>query len=425
MNSKVYDVVVIGAGPAGLLAAGRASAAGCRVVLLESMEKPARKLRISGKGRCNVTSTKPLDEFLEGIQPEPQFLCDAFGEFFSQDIVKLLNEQGVPTLEERGQRVFPASGKAWDVAEALVRWAKDEGVSILCNARATRIITSNGRTIGVEYIRAGREIVRVDCPAVVIATGGMSYPATGSTGDGYRLAAECGHTIATPLPTLVGIETHPRLIGAEGLTLRNVNLSLWVKGQKIGEQFGEVELTPYGLSGPIVLRMSRKIVALLHDGVEPELALDLKPALDADKLNSRLQREIEAQPRASVKELLRKLIPSQLIAPLAYQTALATQKPVSRLTPLERKTIALWLKNARYTVTGHRDWPEAIATAGGVRLQEIDPKTMESRLTKGLYLAGEVLDLDGATGGYNLQIAYSTGWLAGKSAGDATKRLMQ
>lgn len=414
MMSERYDVVVIGAGPAGLLAAGKAAMGGARVVILEKMEKPARKLRITGKGRCNITSLKPLDEFLAEINPEPRFLRDAFGEFFSNDIIGLIESQGVSVVIERGQRVFPGNVKAWDVAEALIRWAKGLGVSIICHATVTAINLTNNVISSVTYAANGEHLVQ--CGSVVLATGGKSYPATGSTGEGFLLAEKCGHRITPLRPTLVGLETNPVYGSASGLLLKNVTLSVFIDGKKVSHEFGELEIMPYGLSGAIALRVSREVVGFLDEGRDVALEIDFKPALDHEKIDNRLLREIDGNSKMGMIDLARKLLPKQLAEIMLGELGIAFQKIVSRTSSHDRKLIRLWLKGKRFSVTGYRSWNEAIATAGGVSLKEVNPHTMESKLVKGLYFGGEVLDLDGATGGFNLQIAYSTGWLAGKSA---------
>ncbi|MFP4555657.1 MAG: NAD(P)/FAD-dependent oxidoreductase [Bacteroidales bacterium] len=417
MGNNNFDVIVVGGGPAGILAAGNAANQGASVLLLEKMEKPARKLRITGKGRCNITNTKPMEEFLHEVFPEPRFLRDAFNEFFSDDIISLLNNQGVETIVERGQRVFPKSGKARDVAEGLVKWAKGEGVVFKTNARVEKVNVKDGSIVSITYEdMTGKVNETVSCKAIILATGGKSYPATGSTGDGYSLAENCGHTIVNLRPVLVGVETKQKLDQADGLTLKNVSLSLKINEKNIASEFGELEITKYGFSGPIVLKLSRLIVDYLLQGIKPLLHLDLKPALDHNKLDARLQREIEESPRIAVVDLARRLLPKDLAIFMVEDLGLAAQKNLARLTANERKSIRMWLKELQFTVNASRQWDEAIVTAGGVSLKEIDPHTMESKIVKGLFFAGEVIDIDASTGGYNLQVAYSTGWLAGKSA---------
>ena len=421
MVSQNVDVVVVGAGPAGLLAAGKAAADGAKVLLLEKMEKPARKLRITGKGRCNITNTKPYFEFLDEIHPEPRFIRDAFNAFFNTDIVELLNSVGVETVQERGMRIFPASGKAWDVAEGLVKWAKTQGVTIVNKACVTNIFVSNGRIASVDYTDNSKGVIRVKCGAVILTTGGKSYPATGSTGDGYTMAQGCGHTITPLLPGLVGVETTPVFSFKNRLNLKNVNLTLLIEGKQSDEEFGELELTNYGLDGPILLRLCRKIIFALAKGSKVELVLDLKPALTNEKLKNRIQREIDENSRIAVIDLVRKLLPKDLATIMVDHLGIAAQKVVARLSASECDSIVQWLKEQHFVVTGQRSWTEAIVTAGGVSLKEVNPKSMESKLVAGLFFAGELLDLDASTGGYNLQIAYSTGWLAGKSAAETVR----
>lgn len=424
MNSS-YDITIIGAGPAGLLAAGQAASLGVKVLLLEKMEKPARKLRITGKGRCNITNMKSLDEYLKEISPEPRFLRQAFGSFFNQDIVNLLNQNDVETKEERGQRVFPKSDKAWDVAEALVNWARINGVEILTHSQVEELIVENTNIKGVKVknTKSGlTEVIKSKC--VIIATGGMSYPATGSTGDGYSFAKSAGHLIENLRPSLVGIETKQVYNKAVGLSLRNISATLWINGKKNLSEFGESEFTEYGLDGPIILRLSRLIVDSLIAGKKVEISLDLKPALDNQKLEARLQRDIAELGNKDFKSLLKQLLPSQLIDVFSEILNINPSKPLKQLNGIEKKKLINLLKDLRFEVIGNRGWNEAIVTAGGVSIKEINPKTMESKKISNLYFAGEVIDVDGNTGGYNLQIAFSTGWLAGESAAKKVQGLI-
>lgn len=411
------DVVVVGAGPAGLLAAGRAAMLGARVLLLEKMEKPARKLRITGKGRANITNMRPLEAYLQEIQPEPRFLRQAFQAFFNRDLIALLEGQGVATKTERGDRVFPASGLAWDVADALVAWARSQGVEIVPHARVERLVIQEGAFTGLVIQRKApgtRQEIRARCG--IIATGGQSYPATGSTGDGYRFAESAGHRIEPLRPSLVRIETRPALEAALGLTLKNVQSTLWIDGKKQSSEFGEAEFTARGLGGATILRLSRKIVQAMAAGRKVEVALDLKPALNPVKLEARLLRDLEAQAGGTCGQLLKSLLPAALIGPFCEALDLDPANPAAQLQGPRRKKLLNQLKDLRFEVTGHGSWEEAIVTAGGVSLKDIDPRTMASKKAENLYFAGEVINLDANTGGYNLQIAFSTGWLAGESA---------
>lgn len=407
-----YDVIVIGAGPAGILAGGRASMLGVRVAILEKMEKPARKLRITGKGRCNITNEKPFDEFIQNITPNPRFLNTAFGVFFTKQIIDLLEENGLKTVTERGQRVFPASGKAWDVAETLVKWAKKQGVTFYNHTPVKELLVEGGTSRGV--ILENNQ--KIQARAIIVATGGKSYPATGSTGDGYKFAMQVGHTITALRPSLAGIETHPTFPALDGLNLRNVKTSILTDNQKVAEEFGEVEFTDYGLDGPCILRLSLQAVDLFTDGKKVSVSIDLKPALDPDKLQARISRGCASNENYTVAMLLRNLLPSQLVTVFLRQLRLNSRKKASEMTDSEREKVIALLKNFTLQMTGYRGWDEAIVTAGGIALSEVNSKTMESKLIDGLYFAGEILDLSGNTGGYNLQIAFSTGWLAAESA---------
>ncbi|MHC1705252.1 MAG: NAD(P)/FAD-dependent oxidoreductase [Tenuifilaceae bacterium] len=414
---KNYDIAIIGAGPAGLIAAGRSASLGASVILLEKMEKPARKLRITGKGRCNITNMKPLEDYLKEIYPEPRFLRQAFSSFFNNDIIELLHQNGVETKTERGERVFPASDKARDVADALVRWAKHKGVEIQNFAQVEEIILEDKTIQGLSIRNTkSNQVETISVKSVIIATGGKSYPATGSTGDGYIYAEKLGHKIETLRPSLVGIETNPTYQSAKGLSLRNVQITLWIDGKKNSSDFGEAEFTEYGLDGPIILKLSRKIIDFKTAGKKVELTLDLKPALDHQKLEARLTREIQELGKKDFKSLLKLLLPAPLVDVFIKNLGIDQNKSVTQISGSERKKLINLLKEMRIEVIGFRGWNEAIITAGGVSIKEINPKTMESKIINNLYFAGEVIDVDGNTGGYNLQIAFSTGWLAGDSA---------
>lgn len=414
---KTYDLVVIGAGPAGLVAAGRAAMLGAKVVVLEKMEKPARKLRITGKGRCNITNMRPFNEFIQEITPNSRFLNKAFGVFFNKNIIELLEDIGVQTVTERGQRVFPASGKAWDVADGLVKWTKNQGVEIYNHSPVLDIIKEDKQVKGVRL----EDDSAIIAPNVIIATGGKSYPATGSTGDGYRFAEQLGHTITELRPSLTGIETHPSFPQLNGLNLRNVNASLHIDDRKVDEEFGEVEFTEYGVDGPCILRLSLKAIDAFRAGNKVHISIDLKPALSNDKLFNRIERDAAKGKSYTVNMLLRDLLPSQLVSVFLRHLKLSSLKSASELTSDEKTALVSMLKGFNLNMRGHRDWNEAIITAGGINLNEIDSKTMASKLIEGLYFAGEVIDLSGNTGGYNLQIAFSTGWLAGQSVADKLK----
>ncbi len=416
MQSQAYDVIVVGAGPAGLIAAGKAAIDGARVAVIEKMEKPARKLRITGKGRCNITNNKNYSDFFREITPNPKFLSKAFGSFFSQDIITLLEKQGVKTIVERGQRVFPKSGKAWDVANAIERWAIKQGVEIILKSKVTQIIQKGNKVSEVAVVNADKKRIMYAAKSVVIATGGKSYPATGSTGDGYQLAQELGHTITHLRPSLTGLETHPRIPKAKGLTLKNVETFLVSNNNVIAKEFGEVELTEYGLDGPSILKLSLKAIDEFTSGNEVKICLDLKPALDEVKLDKRILRDINQPGYNSCEKLIRGLVPQQLVEYITSKMGTNSKMHASQLTAAERKKLIKTLKELTFTMTGYRGWSEAIVTAGGISQEEIDSNTMQSKKVKGLFFSGEIIDVSGNTGGYNLQIAFSTGWLAGKSA---------
>ena len=411
-----YDVIVIGGGAAGLMAAGRAAQSGARTLLIEKMDRPGRKLHITGKGRCNLTNTAPLDDFIVHFGPGGRFLYSAFHQLFNADLIEFFHGIGVPTVTERGGRVFPASNDAGDVVMHLERWVAQNGVTLWTGARVQQLIVDAGTVRGVQLDDGRVHHAR----AVIVATGGASYPGTGSTGDGYRLAEAAGHNIVPLRPALVPLDTAgDEAARLEGLSLRNVSVSLWIDGNQQAEEFGEMLFTRQGVSGPVILTLSKQAVDALRAGQRVRLSIDLKHALDEQQLDARLLRDLDAHGKRQFHTLLKGLLPRTLIPVCIDRTGIPADKPAHQITANERKRLRLWLKDFRLNVTGHRPLAAAIITAGGVNTDEVDPRTLESRLVRGLYFAGEVLDLDADTGGYNLQAAFSTGWLAGASAADA------
>jgi len=408
------QVIVVGGGPAGLMAAGQSASEGAETILLEKMDRPGVKLRITGQGRCNLTNVDPIREAIQHFPAGGYFVRPALYSFSNADLRAFFAERGVPTEVQRGGRVFPVSEDARDVVDALTKWIHEQGVTLCTGSGVKQLIMEGGRVSGVRV--ADGRAYRAD--GVVIATGGASYPATGSSGDGYRLAESAGHTIVPIRPALVPLETGgniaPRL---EGLSLRNVNVSVWIDGGKTDEAFGEMLFTGFGVSGPIILTLSRGIVDALRDGHVVALSIDLKPALDHPTLDARILADIDESPKRHVQTMLKGLLPSSLIPVCLDLAPIAAHEPAHRITAEGRKRLRVWLKDFRLEVTDHRPLKEAIVTAGGVDTADVDPHTMASRIIEGLYFAGEVLDVDGETGGYNLQAAFSTGWVAGRSAG--------
>jgi predicted Rossmann fold flavoprotein len=407
-----FDVIVVGAGPAGLLAAGSASETGERVLVLEKMRQEGRKLLITGKGRCNITNDANVGEFIKHVYPNGRFLRTAFGQFFSNEILELLHKYGVETTRERGGRYFPSSNRSADVLSALLKWVNELKVEIRCGERVEKLIIEDQAIKGVQAngqeFRAGK---------VILATGGKSYPATGSNGEGYELARLVGHSIAHVRPALVPLETDGDMAQQlQGLTLKNVRATVWVNDRKEGEDFGEMIFTHFGLSGPIILTLSRIVVDALHQKSKVEISIDLKPALNEHKLDTRLLRDLDESGKKQISNLFRNWLPSSMIPVFMDVLGIDPEKEGHQVSSRERKRIRNLMKDFRFKITGHRSFKEAIITAGGVSTAEITSKTMESKLVSGLYFAGEMIDLDAKTGGYNLQIAYSTGWLAGKSS---------
>jgi predicted Rossmann fold flavoprotein len=408
----------VGGGPAGLMASGHAAMAGVPVLLLERTTRLGTKLRITGKGRCNLTNTAPLDAFLVHFAfPDPEsdsryFLRNAFARFFAPDLVAFLDGLGVPTVEERGGRVFPVSNDAHEVAEALARFVREQGVQIQLASRVARLLCERDQVRGV-LLDSGQ---RIEAGGVIIATGGASYPRTGSTGDGYHLAEQVGHTIVPIRPALVPLVvagSEPRQM--MGLSLRNVEVRLLLDGQEFARDFGEMLFTHYGVSGPIVLTLSGPAVQRLGQG-RLEMSIDLKPALSEEKLDARLRRDLDEYGRRSYRNILKGLLPLKMIDVMVARSGIPADKPGHQITAGERGCLRALLHDFRLTIVGCRPLDEAIVTAGGVDTREVDPRTMASQLVAGLYFAGEVLNVQADTGGYNLQAAFSTGYVAGRAA---------
>lgn len=412
----MYDVIVIGAGAAGMMAAATAARSGKQVLLMEKMEKAGRKIRISGKGRCNLTNARPPEEFCEAIRTNADFFDVAFAEFNNLATIRFFERQKVKLEIERGQRVFPKSGKAWDIANALEDYCRDNGVEIVFNAQVTDILTLDGKVYGVRYRNKRGFERKEEAENVIIATGGVSYPGTGSTGDGYEFADSVGHTIEEVRPSLTPLRTsHPQRKYLDGLLLKNINAKLYIDGELAREEFGEISFSERGIEGAVALRVSRDAVDALIDERRVKLVIDMKPALTEEILFERIKREIsEMQPDEFFSELLRKLVPKHFVMPIAHEMDVHSKNYIRKVTDEEIHRLIKILKGMVFPIDDYAPFEYAVVTAGGVRCDEVNKYTMESLKVKGLYFAGEVLDLDANTGGYNLQIAFSTGRLAGQ-----------
>ena len=439
-------VIVIGGGPAGLVSAISAAIENNEVIILEKMKEPGRKLLITGKGRCNITSSLPIEDFIKNIPGNGKFLYSAFNNFTNEDIIKLLKEQGVNVKIERGQRVFPVSDKAIDVRDALMNKAKKLGVKIITNAKVENIITKKNERVyitnkstenieknieekdiveGVEFLLDGKKEY-IKCNKVILATGGKSYPGTGSTGDGYEIAKKLGHTITKIVPSLVPLEakedSQEVCKKLQGLSLKNVNVKFMdtEKNKAIYEDFGEMLFTHFGLSGPTILSGSAHLLRYknleeLLKGGKIKIIIDIKPALSIEKLDERILRDFSNEKNKMFKNSLDALLPKKMIDTIIELSNINPNKKVNEITKKERENLVNLFKKFEITIKGFRPIEEAIVTAGGVNIKEINPKTMESKIIKGLYFAGEIIDVDAYTGGFNLQIAYSTGYTAGRN----------
>ena len=407
-------IAVIGGGAAGLIAAGQAALLGADVVVFEKMARPGRKICITGKGRCNITNVAELPDFISHFGANGKFLRQAFSRFFTHELMEFFDRLGLDLVIERGGRVFPASGQAPDVLRVLVKWARDAGVKFKTKSTVDELVVEDGSINGL--VSKGREFL---FDKVVLATGGATYPETGSTGDGYVMAGNVGHKIVPIRPALVGLRcagtSAKRLVG---LDLVNVGVRFFRDDKSFKNGFGEMGFIENGVTGPVILTLSSAVVDALMEGRTITLSIDLKPALDLKKLDARLLRDFKTRATEPLDSLLRGLLPRELVPVALESSDLEPSKTASHVTVKERARLVKWLKDFRLEITGPFPLAGAIVTAGGVDLKEVDPRTMESRLVKGLFLAGELLDIQGDTGGYNLQAAFSTGYIAGVSAAD-------
>lgn len=410
-------IVIIGGGAAGMMAAVSASQHGAKVTLIEKMAVLGRKVSITGKGRCNITNIADKQTIIKNMPGNGSFIYSALHKFGNQDVIDFFHQHGVMTKVERGGRVFPVSDNAKDVVEAFYKALKEGNVEVVTGQSVKRILMHNGQVTGV---LAGNNI-EYPADGVILATGGASYPGTGSTGDGYRMAEMAGHTIVPLKPSLVPLEVAEDWIGElQGLSLKNVTASVIFEGKKMADDFGEMLFTHYGLSGPIILSLSKKVAELFKNkpGEEVLIEINLKPALTAEVLDKRIQRDFEKFSRKQLKNSLGELLPAKLINVIIDLAHLDPDKFVHQITKEERARLQQQITNLTFTITGTRPVSEAIVTAGGIHVKEINPKTMESKIVNGLFFAGEVIDIDGYTGGFNLQAAFSTGYIAGQNAAE-------
>ena len=414
-------VIIIGGGPAGMMAAITAKENKNDVLIIEKNNQLGKKLLITGKGRCNITSSLEMEDFIKNTPGNGMFLYSAYQQYTNKDIIEFLKQQGLEVKEERGNRIFPITDKSVDVLKCFTKKIKELNIEIKYNTKVqeilTEIIDGENTVIGV---RTEKEIIKAS--KVILATGGKSYPLTGSTGDGYKLAEKVGHSITEIKPSLVSLEVYDKTECKElqGLSLKNIEIKLIdkEKNKQIYEDFGEMLFTHFGVSGPTILSSSAHLVryknvdTLFHEK-KIVLKIDLKPALDEKKLNDRILRDFEEVKNKQFKNSLDKLLPQKLIPVIIKRSKINPQKQVNEITKKEREELIKQIKDFEMIIKGFRPIEEAIITSGGIKIKEINPKTMESKKVKGLYLAGEIIDVDSYTGGFNLQIAYSTGYVAG------------
>ena len=405
-----FDVIVLGGGPSGMIAAGTAAELGRKTLLIEKNDKLGKKLFITGKGRCNLTNAAEKEEFFDNLTRNPKFFLGSFSRFSNKDLIAFFEDLGMRTKIERGNRVFPESGRSSDVIKALTKYLDRNNVTVKLGQKVKNIIFEENIIKGV-LLENGQEIF---CDSLVICTGGLSYPDTGSTGDGYTFGKKLGHKIIEPSPSLVPLLTSGTTAQElQGLSLKNVNVTVKIDDKKVFEDFGEMLFTHFGLTGPIILSASFYVVPSLKKNKKIRISIDLKPALDETALDKRLLRDFEKNTNKQFKNALDDLFPGKLVPIMIKLSGINPEKQVNIITKEERKGLVKLIKSFDFIITGTRPVSEAIITSGGIDVKEINPKTMESKLIKGLYFAGEVIDLDAYTGGFNLQIAFSTGRMAG------------
>ncbi|MFH1380446.1 MAG: NAD(P)/FAD-dependent oxidoreductase [bacterium] len=421
LKSDHYAVVVVGAGPAGLIAAIESYKPSQQILILEKMPKPALKLTISGKGRCNITNDADINDFIAHFGKNGRFLKFSFAEFSNKKLLQYFERLGVRFKLERGGRYFPQGDRAEDVVNALLNKVKSLHIPLIAHAEVTGITNSPENTFIVTVCSSARtdkknpQIFQITADNIVLAAGGKSYPKTGSNGAGYALAAQLGHMITPLFPALVPLITEGNTAQRlQGLSLKNVQVNVWCNHKKIDERFGEMVFTDFGLSGPIILSLSNQIVKLIESKQKVFISIDFKPALSHRLIDQRLLREINEHGKKGFKNLLKNLLPRKLIPIFTERLHILKEKQLNTINAEERKKLKNLLKEFQLEIIGHRSFDNAIATSGGVSINEINPQTMESKLVNGLYFAGEIIDVDADTGGFNLQAAFSTGWVAGR-----------
>ena len=406
------DVIVIGAGASGLMCAGISAQQGQTVLLLEKKSRPAIKLSITGKCRCNITNSKPLKEFINEFGNNGKFLYSAFSKFFNTDTINFFKELGVRCSLERGGRYFPKSNNAYDVVKALIKFVKSKNVKIIIHSQVEKFVLENKQIKNI-ILKDGTTYT---AKKYVLATGGKSYPLTGSTGDGYKIAQALGHTIITPQPALVPLVSNDQYLKQlNKLKLKNIEISVIANNNIVSILFGEIEFTIFGLTGPLILKVSSKVYSLLKEKKSVEISINLKPALDDKQLDARLIRELNNFGNLPLRNMLKTLLPLQIIEPFMKKNNIKYTQKCSLINKEKRKKLLDGFRKMKFKIISTRPIDEAIITKGGISLKEVDQKTMKSKLIDNLYFCGEILDIDGPTGGFNLQAAFSTGYLAGIS----------